>query len=52
MVDFERLGALRCGPGAPDPDVARFRIKVKHGTLNSSIHVSQKTEVRKLKLER
>ena len=29
MVDFVPLGAL-FGPGAPDPDFARFRIKVLH----------------------
>ena len=27
VVDFVPLGALS-GPGAPDPDLARFRIKV------------------------
>ena len=27
VVDFEPLGALS-GPGAPDPDLARFRTKV------------------------
>ena len=33
MVDFERLGAL-FGPGAPDPDLARFRIRSTiHETL-------------------
>ena len=38
MVDFVPLGALS-GPGAPDPDLARFHIKVKHGILNISLYV-------------
>ena len=38
VVDFDPLGALS-GPGAPDPDVARFQIKVKHGILNISLYV-------------
>ena len=38
MVDFVPLGALS-GPGAPDPDLARFHIKVKHGILNISLYI-------------
>ena len=38
MVDFVPLGALS-GPGAPDPDLARFHIRVKHGILNISLYV-------------
>ena len=38
VVDFEPLGTLS-GPGAPDPDLARFHIKVKHGILNISLYV-------------
>ena len=38
MVDFVSLGALS-GPGAPDPDLARFHIRVKHGILNVSLYV-------------
>ena len=38
MVDFVPLGALS-SPGAPDPDLAGFHIKVKHGILNISLYV-------------
>ena len=38
MVDFVRLGALS-GPGPPDPDLAQFRIEVKHGILNIPLYV-------------
>ena len=41
VVDFVPLGALS-GPGAPDPDLARFHIRVKHGILNISLHVCKK----------
>ena len=41
MVDFVPLGALS-GPGAPDPDLARLHIKIKHGILNVSLHVCKK----------
>ena len=35
VFDFEPLGALS-GPGTPDPDLARFHVRVKHGILNIS----------------
>ena len=38
VVDFVPLGALS-GPGPPDPDLAQFRIEVKHGILNVSLYV-------------
>ena len=38
MLDFVPLGTLS-GPGAPDPDLARFHIKVKHGILNIQVYV-------------
>ena len=38
VVDFVPLGALS-GPGAPDPDLATFHIRVKHGVLNISVYV-------------
>ena len=44
MVDFVPLGALS-GPGAPDPDLARFHIRVKHGILNISLHVCKKMDI-------
>ena len=44
MVDFVPLGALS-GPGAPDPDLARFHIRVKHGILNISLHLCKKMNI-------
>ena len=44
MVDFVPLGA-RSGPGAPDPDLARFHIRVKHGILNISLHVCKNMNI-------
>ena len=38
VVHFVRLGALS-GPGAPDPDLGRFHIRVKHGILNISLYL-------------
>ena len=42
-VDFDTLGALS-GPGAPDPDLAQFQYRVKHGILNISVYVCEKHE--------
>ena len=42
MVDFVPLGALS-GPGAPDPDLATFHIRVKHGILNISLYICKNT---------
>ena len=36
VVDLLPLGTLS-GPGPPDPDLAQFRIEVKHGILNISL---------------
>ena len=44
MVDFVPLGTLS-GPGAPDPDLARFHIRVKHGNLNIPLHVCKKLNI-------
>ena len=44
VVDFEPLGALS-GPGAPDPDLARFHITVKHGIPNSSLYVCKNMNI-------
>ena len=44
VVDFELLGAL-FGPRALDPDLGRFRIRVKHGILNISMHVCKKVNI-------
>ena len=44
VVDFVPLGALS-GPGAPDPDLARFHIRVKHGILNVSLHVCKNMNI-------
>ena len=44
VVDFVPLGALS-GPGAPDPDLARFHIRVKHGILNISLQVCKKIDI-------
>ena len=44
VVDFELLGAL-FGPRAPDPDLGRFRIRVKHGILNISLDVRKKVNI-------
>ena len=44
VVDFVPLGALS-GPGAPDPDLARFHITVEHGILNISLHVCKKMNI-------
>ena len=44
MVDFVLLGALS-GPGTPDPELARFHIKVKHGILNVPLHVCKNMNV-------
>ena len=44
VVEFELLGAL-FGPGAPDPDLGRFRIRVKHGILNISLDVRKKANI-------
>ena len=41
VVDFVPLETIS-GPGSPDPDLARFHIRVKHGILNSSVHVCKK----------
>ena len=38
VVDFVPLEAIS-GPGSPDPDLAQFRIEVKHGILNISLYV-------------
>ena len=38
MVDLVPLDAFS-GPGAPDPDLARFHIRVKHGIINIALHV-------------
>ena len=38
VIDFEPLGALS-GPGPPDPDLAQFRIEVKHEILNISLYL-------------
>ena len=42
VVDFVPLEALS-GPGAPDPDLARFHVTVKHEILNISIYVCNNT---------
>ena len=44
MLDFVPLGALS-GPGAPDPDLARFHIRAKHGTLIVPLHVCKKMNI-------
>ena len=44
MVDFEPLGALS-GPGAPDPYLARFHIRVKHGILNISLYLCKNMNI-------
>ena len=44
MAHFVPLGALS-GPGAPDPDLARFHIRVKHGILNISLYVCKITNI-------
>ena len=44
VVDFVPLGALS-GPGAPDPDLTRFHIKVKHRILNISLYICKNMEV-------
>ena len=44
VVDFEPLGALS-GPGPPDPDLARFHIRVKHGILNISLYVCKNMNI-------
>ena len=36
--DLAPLGTLP-GPGPPDPDLAQFRIEIKHGILNISLYV-------------
>ena len=38
VTDFLPLGPLS-GPGPPDPDLAQFRIEVKHRILNISLYV-------------
>ena len=45
VLDFVLLGTLS-GPGTPDPDLARFHIKVKHGILNISLHVCKNMNIR------
>ena len=37
VLDFAPLGALS-GPRTPDPYLAWFHLKVKHGILNISLH--------------
>ena len=44
MLDFAPLGALS-GPGTPNPDLARFHIKVKHGILNISLHACKNMNI-------
>ena len=39
VADFVPLG------GPTDPDLARFRIKVKHGILNISLYVCKKMNI-------
>ena len=41
MVDFALVGTLS-GPGPPNPDLARFRIKIKNGFFNNSLDVCKK----------
>ena len=44
VVDLVPLGALS-GPGPPDPDLAHFRIEVKHGILNTSLYVCKNMNI-------
>ena len=44
VVHFVPLGSLS-GPGAPDPDLARFHIRVKHGILNISLYICKKMKI-------
>ena len=46
MVDFVPLGTLS-GPGAPDPDLAPFHIRAKHGILNISLYYKTKLKLDK-----
>ena len=44
VVDSVPLGALS-GPGAPDSDLARCHIKVKHGILNISLYICKNMNI-------
>ena len=44
VVDLVLLGLLS-GPGPPGPDLAQFRIEVKHGILNISLYVCKNMNI-------